>query len=565
MRMRALLWMTAAVVTAMVSVSIVGCPADDECPLRVFESLDVECHASKDCAEAGLADLECVDGACRRTCVRDVDCTLTPVSEDAPRVCQDAAREDPVGICEAQLCVAGCQDAGDCAADECCVAGRCALYHEGFESTTACPSSRDPSKQTLDFVTLEGLDWNGPELGRTLRNPNNRVVRTGAAGCTLGDDLCAGPAAEGTTFVVVGREVIQRVPVLGTTCRACACCLECILSAEHGTAPTIPSCPGEAASFSIDGVCSSDPPEVCQSMCNACDQCPEGCQGAGCPSTCGDGVCGADETCESCPSDCDVCPTARLAACEVLPAKRTCSSCKALAAETEACLLAHSADDCTCAGAFAPASCKDCLVCKNASDCRGTDSEFTPECQADIRDCDALDWDGCFSAPRRYPADLTDDEQSIESRPIDLAEVSGALVLQFDAVAFDIGDTYVISASSPSHEGCVSETVEERTVTRCKEEVLVQLCAANCADPASWVDATFADDGEAARLPPARMRNNGISSLGGQGLFDWRLGRFEFAVPNDFHTSSFRFRLVPRLADGKLLGVDNVSIVRRSP
>ncbi|MBK8014263.1 MAG: hypothetical protein IPK13_23305 [Deltaproteobacteria bacterium] len=545
-------------------VALVGCPSDD-CPLRVFERPDVACHASSDCAEAGLLDLECVDGACRRTCVRDADCTLTPVPDDAPRACREAARDDPIGVCEAQLCVAGCRGAGDCADDECCVAGRCAVYHEGFESKTVCPSSRDPAKTTVDFVTLEGLDWNGPELGRAVRNPNNRVVRTGDPGCTLGDDRCAGAAAEGTTFVVVGREVIQRVPVLGTTCRACACCLECILSAS-GSAPTIPSCPGETASFAIDGVCSADPPEVCQAMCSACERCPQGCQDAGCPGACGDGVCGADETCASCPSDCDVCPEARLAACEVLPAKRTCSSCKALAAETEACLLAHSAEACTCAGAFAPPSCADCLVCKDASECRGTDSEFTPECQAKIRDCDGLGEDGCFSAPRRYPADLTDDEQSIESNPIDLADVSGTLVLQFDSVSFDIGDTYVISPLSPTtHEGCVSETVGERTVTRCPEEVLVQLCARDCADPASWVDGTFAKTGEVARLPPTRMRNNGISSLGGQGTFDWRAGRFEVAVPNDFRTSSFRFRLVPRLADGKLLGVDNFSIVRRSP
>lgn len=474
------------ILSVLLIAGLPGCSGkSSECAPRVISS-DQTCAATADCVEAGFQTLTCVDGLCQRQCARDADCALGVIEGEA-EACKDLAA--PPGICEAQLCVVGCPDV-PCGAGESCVQGRCVYDYEGFE----IPAGGD-------YVDLPILGFN--QLPKERENVLLQVAWQGRPGCSLGDERCAGPAAAGERFGIVGTYPTppRGAPLEGKTCRTCACCLECLLDPPP-EAPILASCPRQQ-SLPLAFACPAAVPPVCRSVCEACESCP--------------GATRAE-------------PPERLLACEALAASKTCTACTACP-EDEAC--------------------EACDACAQARRCVVT-MPGSAACMQSQAACAAQGADGCFLTPIRYRREqLTEAEQALVSRPINLAGAQGRVVLQLDYVPFNVGFEY-----RPGIQG----TPPSEWPTR-PQELRIQLCGGRCEEESSWRDA--AADGAPLVLPPQALRRNGLT-LGSQTALDWRGGRVVVPIPEDLRTAELRYRLLPRLGPGVLVGVDEI-YVRRLP
>ncbi len=519
----------------LVLVALWGCPDDENCPSLAVTS-DVACETTQACVDAKLPALSCVNGFCRLPCVRDSDCVLERASDDS-EACKAEGLRSPPAVCENQVCVAGCPDA-PCAAGETCVEGRCAVAFEGFEA-------RDG-----DAPDLSGICWNGlanapddPRCpgegwstndGRILNNTRTRIAWKGPRGCSLGDFNCAGPAAGGDRFVVLGTEPTRSraTPETAATCRACACCVQCSLDPPDAP-PSLDQCPG-GYDFRTPLMCLAVPPPVCADVCSACEACPD----AGRPMG------------------------QRLAGCEVLSASRGCDNCltcdQAVAAcRTNQCPVCASqpssqeCNNCVSRNCLSSNECMACDRCREAADCaRVNPAEPPPSCAPLLAACDALGAASCYFVPVSYPrGELTVEEQSLISPRINLSGQSGSLVLELQYVAFDVGPSY--------RRGIEGQPPEAWPVE--PQEVRIELCARNCGQASSWIEATL--DGGASFFPPLEQRSNGLL-LSSQTSVDWRAGLVRVILPPDMLTSEFRFRLVPRLGEDARVGIDQIFVRR---
>lgn len=503
---------------SLLLVSALGCPEEEECV------------TTEDCSEKGLTLQRCVNSACVRVCERDGDCTSAPqFCEDGDAECaaEQAAASEAVLVCEALLCIQGCPTA-PCGAGEQCIDGRCALFSESFEPA-----------QPGQGVTLESLGWNS--IARGLRNTRAKIVFSGVPGCGLEapPEVCAGPSADGEHYLLVQREPIpaRGQLVFGVTCAACRCCLECRDPTVRTS--TTSKCPGV---INADvRKCSATAPPPCEAICTACD----GCMAAPMDRV-GD----------------------NLTACELPAARKICSSCAA----HDACVASKLGENRACPGGNYPecatppttdGECNECLTkeCKATGEpcfaCRDaqTGKEQFPEEPELWRDalmtCTAQGDDGCWASPVEVlRSALSEDEQSLESPPIDLTVATGPLVLQFEYTPFNVGDTYrrVIQGQPSS------------TWPNEPQEVVIELCAADCANAASWSEAALIN-GDRAAIPDAEQRGNGLQ-YAGQATSDWALNLREVTIPDSMRTATFQFRFVPKLADSVQVGIDEVQIRR---
>lgn len=497
-----------------------ACEEDAACPPLVVQS-DKACETTADCVEEGFTNLQCVNSICALGCVSDIDCVLSASPE-----CQVEQGLPPPTVCERQLCQLACP-AAPCVAGESCIDGRCVVAAEDFEGTGQ------------SVITLDGLGWNqlaSPEVV-PLSNPNVRVVAAGEAGCVLGDDDCAGVAASGARFVVLGTQATTEKGTarLAPTCRPCACCLECQLEpGDYGVAGDIyQQCPFSSA-VPAPLTCPSSIPAACAQVCADCDQC------------------------EAAPAQRG---TANLVSCEATAAAKTCSSCAGCDGEAcrscrdgvcqQACSGGLGTASCTqCEAMQCPTctECRTCEVCDEARSCELVDPSAA-ECRARRLACDGLGLDGCYPTPIRYDrSQLSELEQALVSPAVDLSGRGGRLILSFAYVPFGVAERYF-----ESRQGVPASMWRQRD-----QELVVELCGANCAQDASWQEG-LRPDGERASVPPLERRNNGLS-LGKQSEVDWRSGRVEVMIPNALRTSTFRYRFLPRLDAQAVVGVDNIRI-----
>lgn len=509
------MWRPGSSLLAVSTLALWGCPESTECPPLDVTS-ETSCSTSQDCIDEGLPELSCVGGICRRPCLRDRDCVLEATDD-----CANTTEEQGRVICEAQLCMPGCDGDGDCPGGQTCADGRCVWYAESFEA----PGPNEA-------VSLDGLGFDTVE--KDLQNLRTTIAWEGVMGCNLGDARCAGIAGDGVRFVSLETVATPEkgTPEVDFTCRACACCLACVID-PPALEPRIETC-GEST-VPIALMCPASTPPVCSNICSACDQCQASTRMLG----------------------------ERLLACEERAASRTCSVCPTCQADTcascrtdscPACQQNLDGDACkTCEANSCPSCgpCRDCNVCSRALDCEISDPG-SAECIANRVDCDAQMEDGCYPTPVNYPrAQLTDLEQSLVSPAIDLSGASGPLTLRFEFVPFNVGEKY-----RPGIQGTPASEWPEAD-----QEVVVGLCAGDCSNEASWTEAKFLD-GRRASFPPAGQRGNGLS-LGRQGELDWGSGRVEVDVPERFRTAEFRFRFLPRLAQDVRVGIDNILIRSR--
>lgn len=513
------LWM---LVLASVAAGM-GCSEEEEggCARQVVTSAE-SCRISSDCASAGL-DLSCVNGVCRLPCRTDAECDLVAnVSPTDDPECAASAATTPAAVCEAGLCEVGCPDE-PCGERETCFEGRCVVYAEGFEIPEG--------DRGVDLVSL---GFNDPP--KELPNNLTKILFAGLEGCTPQvDSNCAGPAGQGVRFVILETQPTppKGQAVTDLTCRACACCLECL----------------------------AEPPPNPISL-NSCPRTPDIPTPISCPIR--------HPSCDALCAECELCPPADrpgvlnnplLLACEETAASRRCERCDACDAFLETCRQ----DECpVCAGAPASEACRDCvdencvedprcqdcLVCADAQRCARNDPG-SAQCNQLNSACIGQGASGCFNVPTDYlRAQLRDDEQALTSPVIDLSAVDGNVVMQFDYLAFDVGVTYF-----PGVQGQPPDQWPE-----VPQNVRVQFCAGACDQEAEWTDAMLVSGGIAA-LPFDGQRNNG-RLLGDQTVIDWRVGRVTMVVPPGFRTATFRYRLLPALADGALMAVDNILIRR---
>lgn len=477
------------------------------------------CRTRQDCFDLGQTTASCVGGVCLDTCTADPDCRRA---------------EDGSGtrVCERGICIEGCGAASAaCGAGESCVDGRCSLYTQSFESAAG------------SFSTLETFSFN--DIDRPLRNRAAQIVWTGLPTCTPADrpERCAGPAAEGDYFLVVERAPTPATATFefGPSCGACTCCRACRdpnarpagMTECFGT--TLPDLGAQLS-------CGATPPD-CTAICQQCEQCPTAPQG-----TVGMGLdaCAeqaAQRTCPGCPpydtcvagkfAEGRACPGGNYPACPVAPTTTSeCQECmrRECDAQRPACW-----------------ACRDVVQLKE--DFPADPSRWAMAEAA----CDAQAANGCYPTPINAPRSvLTDDEQAIESPAIPLAGRAGDLVLQFQYIPFNIGATY----------RRVLQGQDRRAWPLERQEIRVQLCGGSCTEAASWRDGVLVG-GAAAVLPRDEARGNGLQ-FGGQSGADWRVDILQVAIPPELRTDQFRFRLLPRLADGARVGVDRIQI-RRLP
>ena len=505
---------------ALVAVWALGCSEDSSagCARKVVTSAQ-GCQISADCAAAGL-DLSCVDGTCRLTCRSDADCDLIANADptDDPECRADPATT-PAAICQAGICEIGCPDQ-PCSEGEMCFDGRCVLYAEGFEVPEGAQG-----------VDLRLLGFNDPPLA--LPNGRTKILWSGPSGCVPAVDFnCSGPAGQGERFVVVESEPTppKGTPVTGTTCRACACCLECLANPPSNpvslaSCPATPNIPTPIACFENEPSCAA--------VCTACDACPDAQRTTvatnplliDCEKTAASRRC---SLCDACDSFLAACQVAECPECATAPSSEACRTC------TETVCLSNP-------------RCTDCLTCANAQNCSRNDPG-SAECNAFNDACDDQGEEGCFDVPIDYlRGQLTDEEQALTSPPVDLSGVTGDVVLQLDYVAFDVGASYF-----PGIQGTPPEDWVEAP-----QAVRLQFCGAASCGPAAWSDA-------ALTLPADSQRANG-RLLGDQTLVDWRANRVTVNVPVDVRTATFRYRFLPALADGARVGIDSIIIRRGQP
>lgn len=504
---------------SFVALLLLGCPKDECSPLVITS--DTECKTTQDCIDAKFQSLTCLDGVCRRPCLRDGDCVLKLDSDD--ECFNEVAPQGPV-VCEDQLCIDGCRSDDDCGGLS-CEGGRCVYFAESFED-----KDRDGA------VSLDQLGWNG--IPHEVQNLRTTIAWQGLPRCNLGDERCAGLAAEGERFVVLEAVPTPEkgTPDVSLTCRSCACCLDCIAN-EPEVAARIPSCP---VSGTVPIVLSCEVPSghmaKCADVCANCNACME----TGANVELGERllpceVTAAKKTCSSCPScnamNCEECRAANCPACTNV--------------DSDACELCEmtSCPECN--------SCRACNVCSRALDCAVTDP-LSQTCIDNRVACDLQGEDGCYPTPVHYPrAQLTDLEQSLVSPPIDLTRATGSISLQLEYVPFNVGEKYRPGIQgTPASEWPIAD-----------QEVVVQLCSKSCENESSWSDAMLVN-GARASLPPLTQRGNGLS-LGSQSSVDWGSGRVEIDLPQAMRTGEFRFRILPRLDADVQVGIDHILIRSR--
>jgi hypothetical protein len=516
-----------------------GCP-----PL--VASADVQCSTSNDCFDQGYVTLSCVGGTCKRPCGSDADCSVQALNERITNACKEMQTgKPPTFICEQELCVAGCPDVA-CQSGEMCVNGRCVLYSEGFEGNASLP-----------VVTLDGIGWNAMmDLGLQLPNTKTLVVTTGRPGCAengaLGDDDCAGPAAEGNHYLAVAATPTPAVGTAnsGVTCRACACCLDCKLNAPSAP-PDLATCP--SGNVPEDYACSNPSPASCNSVCSQCDAC------VGQDAMIGQG----------------------LLMCEMQAAARTCHACVAydscvnMQVMSRGCVkqangqyggacCGTQGDSCR-AYANMPNMCNTCVempcapqapactACHDAIQCDLSGS-MSADCVQAKQTCASQGADGCYPTPIDRPRSVLTDAEQASTSPIvaALQGVSGSVQLEFDYVPFNVGDKYTL----------VVQGQPRKNWQRVEQQLLVQLCADHCDNPMSWVTGKLRD-GSDASIPPLGQRSNGLT-LGGQTSIDWTSGHVTVDVPDMFRTANFRFRFLPDLDSTARVGIDAI-VIRRKP
>ncbi len=509
-----------------------GCPSNDPtCAPKVVVT-DFECQTAQDCIDEGFSNLTCLDGRCRRACVADADCVIN--KEELDESCQNEGEPQPqTPICEAQVCETGCPST-PCGAGETCVAGRCAYDYESFE----IPDGETfVDLRSLGFVAVEA-DPNNPQ---NATNPLTMIAQRGAPGCTLGDERCAGEPALGNRFVWLRYKAASPKGQADTsyTCKACACCLDCLANPPEANV-TLATCPGTADrvwSLPQPLTCPAAPPAECASVCTACDSCP-----AAPADNIGD----------------------RLVSCEVDAASKACGVCQTCDTFVEtcrtntcgaACANPNSSECSTCIDAMCLTAeeCLDCIACGESANCRAA-GQSTAECAEHRTRCLDLGDDGCYPTPRNYDrAELYDLEQALTSRPIDLSQASGGVALQFDYVAFNVGQTFKVAEQGK----------DPTTWATAPQEVAVQVCGSGCDDDANWIDAV-GPDGNRFIFPPPARRDNGLT-LGSQSALDWRAGRvvIEFGgagLDGVTRSSTFRYRFLPALSDGASVGIDEIYV-----
>lgn len=511
-----------------------GCSGDPECASRAVTS-DTECNLSQDCADKGYQGLTCLDGRCQKPCRIDGECVPPSLGDDESPECVALSANPPAAICEGQVCVLGCPDVA-CGAGESCVEGRCVFFSEGFEAA-----------EGASFVNLELLGWN--DLPTELKNPRTKVAYKGLRGCTLGDESCAGVAAEGERFLALERQPTQPKGTAksGFTCRACACCLACIFQPADAGAVDLAECPCILASgddTATRDYCPGDRPN------------PTSCPSA--PARC-DAVC---QQCAACPAADPARLGPGLTSCEQSAAERTCSNCPTCETEREACrasqcpVCATNPTGAECVSCQQQncqfASCDACEACSAAQAALLSDPGSATTL-ALVAQCEAQGPDGCFETAVAFDrSELTDLEQAAVSPEINLSGVTGKVVLQLDHVPFNVGESY-----RPGIQG-----QDPSTWPLAPQGVRVELCGGACEMPSSWTLGTLSSGGEAI-LPAANRRRNGLL-LGSQAALDWQAGRAEVQIPEGLRTSQLRLRFVPEIDAGTRLGIDRV-VVRRVP
>lgn len=487
-----------------------GCGEEEGgCPPLVVRS-DEACETTADCVEAGFSTLQCVNGRCGIACASDSDCAL-----EASPACIASQGPPPDAVCVDLVCRAKCGEQS-CADGEQCAGGRCVLGAEGFEARPDEPVS-----------SLERFGWNQLE-GAELKNPTVVLASTGISGCNLGDPNCAGVAAEGERYVLIGTQGTSEkgTASLEPTCRPCACCLECQAHPEL-YADGSEGCPlGREIPAPL--MCVDD--AVCASVCTACDGCLASELETG-PNLVACEARAAQRTCPACPRcEADACRSCRETSCGEV--------CEALS--STACV------ECEMANCGACVDCRACDVCGQAASCARIDPNAA-DCRNDRRRCDALGDDGCFPTPVGYArSELSEAEQALTSPPLGLAPGAADVVLAFTYVPFRVGRTYF-----ESRQGVPASMWQRRT-----QEVLVQLCSSGCEAPDAWVDAE-AWSGGAASLPDEGGRENGVS-VGKQSEVDWRRGRMQVRIPSALRGPQLRVRFLPRLGAEARVGLDDL-------
>lgn len=518
---------------ALMAATWSGCSSDDPtCAPKVVVT-EFECQTAQDCIDEGFSNLTCLDGRCRRACIEDADCVIN--KEELDESCQSVGEPQPqTPICENQACKTGCP-AVACGPGEACVSGRCAYDYEGFE----IPDGETfVDLRTIGFVAAEA-DPNNPT---NAVNPLTMIAQRGVAGCTLGDERCAGEAAFGDRFVWLRYKAASPKGQADTsfTCKACACCLDCLANPPpSGQNATFATCPGTTErlwSLPQPLMCPATPPAECAQVCTACEGCP-----AAPAANIGD----------------------RLVSCEIQAASRACASCQTCDTFVAscrgstcgaACANPNSTECSTCIDTMCLTAneCLDCIACGESANCRAA-MQSTAECAAHRTRCLDLGNDGCYPTPRNYDrAQLFDLEQALTSRPIDLSQAAGGVAIQFDYVAFNVGTSFKVA----------EQGVDPAMWQTAPQEVVLQICTANCSDDASWMDPVTRAGGRVI-FPPESRRDNGLT-LGSQSTLDWRAGRVVIELERSglggTPSSTFRYRFLPALSDGASVGIDEIYV-----
>lgn len=506
------------------------------------------CRTNADCARApaNLCDqtlaLSCLSGECVELCETDADCREDPLESTERREC-GGVNPNRFRVCAERRCAPGCVPEGmsgegiQCEAGETCAAdGRCALFAESFEPPAGQTSISLPVLRELCATGGEDPStcskWD--DLPRAKRNTASRVSFAGLANCSReaigAEDTCAGPAAQGSFFLR-----LQRVPTgarsafFDYTCAACKCCADCLdgaLRLERDATCLGVSIPA------VPRMCVDPNEPACGAVCADCAQCP------------------------AVPSGPNQRPTTEEATglnqCQVGAAARQCpawlesETCRQAARGAACANLCPNPDE-------TPPACDECLRSACADEERSyracelarTERMACPTCEdiwGPLQDlCDQQGAMACvLGAVSVNRSELTDAEQALVSPVVNLQGLTGDVRLSFQYIPFRIGGPFFPVASEPARP----------------QEVLVQFCGGACEDEANWVDS-------GRPVPTDSERNNGLQP-GLHAAGDWGVHAFEASVPEGVRTSGFRFRLLPRIADDAVLGVDNV-ILRRHP
>ncbi len=525
--------MKKSLLCSLFGLGLLGCDSTYEGP----------CRTNADCASSAVAlcdqtlALTCVSGECVEVCETELDCREDPLEPVDRRDC-GGVNPNRFRVCENLRCAPGCLPEGmsgegfQCPAGQACAAdGRCALFAESFEPPMGEVSVSLPILREL--CRTGGTDpetcskWD--DLPRAKRNTKSLISYSGLQGCNReqfgAEETCGGPAADGSFYLRLRRVPrSSRAPVFDYTCAACQCCAECrdneFSNHRGGVCLGVPI-------PRLDEMCSPDKP-ACASVCADCATCP--------PVPVGERQRPTTEE------------STGLNQCQVVAAARTCPAWL----DAENCRSAARAA--TCAAECpdpeqTPPACDACLKTECAAEdrtyrtCELAEMErgACPECTdiwGPLQDlCDSQGAQACVQGAVFVNRAILDEaEQALVSPVINLQGVAGDLRLSFQYIPFRIGATFFPVAD----EGPAPQLVQ------------IAFCGGACENEASWIDS-------GVTLPTEGERNNGLAA-GEHAARDWSVYGFDAAIPEALRTATFRFRLLPRLADEAVLGVDNVLV-----